>query len=423
MEKLGGYQPPYVQNSFGQLNKTHKSKRRRWPWVFLFISVALYVACVSFWPTPKVSAKLNKISVPAESVTVPFPAYGSSAVGVVGGGVIAKSANQKPAPIASTAKIMTALAIMKQKPLRPGEQGPTITIDQADVDYFNKQVFEGGSTVPVTLGQQITQRKALEMLLIPSANNIAFALSRWAFGTPENYTKFANAYAKELGANSSNFTDPSGYDPATVSTAHDLVILGEELMQNKVLAEIVKMKRVDLGNGSSLPSTNSFLTLKPDVIGVKTGHHDEAGGCFVVAVETMAGGQPITVISAVMNAPNLIQAMNDSYTVASAFSSQITERLAINAEQVIGRYSAPWGAQADAAVPLDLSVLAWKGTELATQAVLLQIEPSSAGDVVGKAHATSVNGKTHPIEVKLQQNFYSPSFWWRITHPLKIFMQ
>jgi D-alanyl-D-alanine carboxypeptidase (penicillin-binding protein 5/6) len=423
MENLGGYQPPYVQNNFGQLNKTPKVKKRLWPGVLLLMAITIYVATVSVWPAPYVTATTNAAPIAAENVVVPLPSYGTSAVGVLGGGVLASSSNQKPAPLASTAKVMTALAVLKQKPLEPGQQGPTITIDQADVDYFNAQVYEGGSTVPVTLGQKITERKALEMLLIPSANNIAYTLSRWAFGSTENYTKFANAYAEELGATNSNFTDPSGYLPTTTGNAHDLVLLGQSLMRNRVLAEIVKMKRVDLGNGSSLPSTNSFLTLKPDVIGIKTGHHDQSGGCFIVAVESKAqNGEQIVTVSAVIGAPNLIQAMNDSYAVAQATAAQIGNRRVINSQQVLGAYTGPWGDKVDVAAKANLSALLWKGSEVEPKITLEPIKPSPAGTRVGKANVTTVNGQVVSVEANLQQELPSPSFFWRLTNPLKIFV-
>lgn len=423
MENLGGYQPRYVQNSFGRMGETNKQKRSHWPFIVVGLLLLIYFAVVAFWPAPKVSAVPVEISVPAEDVILTLPAYGSSAVGVVGGGVLKSSKNQNPAPIASTAKIMTALAVVKQKPLKPNEQGPVITITQEDVDYYNKQVFEGGSTVPVTLGQQITQRKALEMLLIPSANNIAYALSRWAFGSVENYTKYANNYAKEIGATNSNFTDPSGYEPSTVSTAHDLTLLGQDLINNETLAEIVKMKRVDLGNGISLPSTNSFLTLKSDVIGVKTGHHDQAGGCFVVAVTSVINNQSFTTVGAVTNASNLIQAMNDSYDIARTVNSQISDRLVFKRGQTIGKYSAPWGSQSDAVLSSDLSVLQWRGSEISPRISLSEIQTASKGTKVGKADALSVNGNYQAIDAELKQTISAPSLIWRLTHPLEILLQ
>ncbi len=421
MENLGGYQPPYVQNITAKNDTLSEKPKRRWPWVAIIVLLVVYVTAVSLWPAPKVTATVNNISLPKEDVTLPFPAYGTSAVGVQGDGVLATSSNQKAAPIASTAKIMTALAVLKAKPLKIGENGPTITIEQADVDYYNEQVREGGSTVPVKLGQNITERKALEMLLIPSANNIAFTLSRWAFGSVENYSKFANNYAKELGATNSNFTDPSGFKATTTSTAKDLVLLAEKLMQNEVTASIVKMQRVNLDSETSLPSTNSFLVLKPDVIGVKTGHHDEAGGCFVVAIESKTvTGETLRIISAVTNAPNLIQAMNDSYAVAQATAGQISERNVITTNQAVGTYSAPWGVQADATASSGLSVLAWKGSKLEPKTSLAALSPSPDNAVAGKVNIKSISGQEVSMAVKLNQELAAPSFLWRLTHPLKL---
>lgn len=422
---MGGYQPQYVQpqnqnqeNTFTAPVKHH----RKWPWILVIVVFVSYLAAITFWPAPTVKATTSIAVVPPQQVSLPFPAYGTSAVGVKGGGVLASSTNQKSAPVASTAKMMTALSVLKQKPLKPGEEGPMLTIDQADVDYYNRMVYEGGSTVPVKLGQQISEQKALEMLLIPSANNIAYALARWAFGSIENYQKYANDYAKQLGAKNSNFTDPSGYDPTTVSTASDLVIIGEELMSSPVLTDIVAKQRVDLGGGSSLPSTNSFLVLKPDVIGIKTGNSDQANGCYVVAVKSSApNGQPLTIISAVTNAPSLIKAMDDAYALAKTTASQISMRIAAENTQKVGTYSAPWKATADAIVQDDLSVLAWQGSSLKPQASLTALHPSTGGTTAGKVIVGSVTGSDAATPAVLATALDGPSWLWRLTHPITLF--
>ncbi len=60
-------------------------------------------------------------------------------------------------PIASVAKVMTAYAVLKQKPLSAGQQGPMITITAADVAIYNDYVAKDGSVAKVEQGEQISE--------------------------------------------------------------------------------------------------------------------------------------------------------------------------------------------------------------------------------------------------------------------------
>src|SRR5690348_12677646 len=62
-----------------------------------------------------------------------WPAYGQAAFIRSGRSQIAAGPNQHPAPIASVAKVMTAYLILRDRPLGAGEDGPTITLTDADV--------------------------------------------------------------------------------------------------------------------------------------------------------------------------------------------------------------------------------------------------------------------------------------------------
>jgi D-alanyl-D-alanine carboxypeptidase (penicillin-binding protein 5/6) len=114
-----------------------------------------------------------------------------------------------------------------------------IPIGLLDIDSYNSFVAKEGSVVGVALGEHITEYQALQALLLPSANNMADTLARWAFGSVDAYNKYANNYAKQLGLSSVRVTDPSGYDVTTVASAHDLTVLGSLAMMNPVFAEIV----------------------------------------------------------------------------------------------------------------------------------------------------------------------------------------
>ena len=87
-------------------------------------------------------------------------------------------------------------------------------------------------------GARLTERQALEALLLPSADNMAWILARWDAGSQAAFVAQMNATARRLGMTGTSYTDPSGLDPSTTSTAADQVRLGMAAMRMPVLAAI-----------------------------------------------------------------------------------------------------------------------------------------------------------------------------------------
>src|ERR1700674_3038517 len=74
-----------------------------------------------FRPFPAVAATgalHAQDTVSGAAPTIPWPRTGSAAVGVSGLGLIASSGNEQPVAAASVTKVMTALVILKDKPLQ-----------------------------------------------------------------------------------------------------------------------------------------------------------------------------------------------------------------------------------------------------------------------------------------------------------------
>lgn len=245
------------------------------------------------------------------SDNLPWPSYGQAAVGAVGYNT-ATYGKQKPAPTASVAKVMTALAILKKKPLTLGEQGPVITITQHDKDLYDYYKARDGSLAAVQVGEQITEYEALQALLLPSSNNMADTLAIWAFGSVDAYSDYANELARSLGMTQSDFADASGFSPETVSTAEDLIKLGQKAMQNPVIAQIVGQKSAIIPVAGTIHNTNALLDT-PGINGLKTGNTDEAGGVFMGArIANLPSGETVQIISVVMGAPDVETALADS---------------------------------------------------------------------------------------------------------------
>src|SRR3954447_13008832 len=152
-----------------------------------------------------------------------WPAYGQAAVRI-GQSQLQAGPNQHAAPIASLAKVMTAYLVLLDHPLRRGQDGPTITLTDADVADTDRRRGQRESVVSIAAGEQLTELQALQALLLPSANNIAAVLARWDAGSVDRFVARMNATARSsLGMTRTHYTDPSGYNDATVSTAADQV--------------------------------------------------------------------------------------------------------------------------------------------------------------------------------------------------------
>src|SRR5438105_6320398 len=99
-------------------------------------------------PLPQLKPVVNK-GLPAinQSATpvVSWPSAGQHAVGMVGQGVLATKGDQTPVPTASVAKVMLALVVLQKKPLKAGQQGPTITITPDDVAMYQQGLDTGQS--------------------------------------------------------------------------------------------------------------------------------------------------------------------------------------------------------------------------------------------------------------------------------------
>lgn len=298
---------------------------------FLLIASLIAASCVSVYlyqrsttrPSATSEQKTSPLSDKIKSAKLPWPSYGKAAVGAVGYGVLATHGDQTPVPTASVAKVMTALAVLKKMPLGLGEQGPTITLTQEDQDLYDYYRAQNGSLAAVSVGEEITEYEALEALLLPSANNMADTLANLAFGSVDAYSDYANELAKSFGMTQSDFSDASGFSPATVSTAEDLVKLGQAALQNPVIAEIVAKKSAVIPVAGTIYNTNHLLG-KNGVNGVKTGNTDQAGGVFMGArLATLPNGQTIQLVSVVMGAPSVTSAIIDSLPILDTTSDLV----------------------------------------------------------------------------------------------------
>lgn len=384
----------------------------------LLVTVCFVVLIIGVYqyrrPLPIIEAAVTlekpQLPKPAEQL---WPNYGQSAIGAVDYGLLASHGIQQPVPMASIAKVVTALAVLKDKPLAKGETGPLITINSDDVATYNDYYARGGAVAKVTLGGQISQYQALQAMLIPSANNYADTLARWAFGSVDNYLVAANKLVAELGMTNTKITSANGFSADTVSSSEDLIKLGLSALSNEVIAEIVKQPTANIPLAGTINNTN-WLLGSDGVIGIKTGSTNEAGGCYLFASNRSINGQPLTLIGAIMGAADRNAAIADSRILLGYIDSTFEQITLVKKNGVLGHYQMPWGAKSDIVLAQDLSILAWKGGSLEFNQTLSPATiPSQAGEQVGEL-ILSQGEQTKKVPVILKDNLAAPSLKWRI---------
>jgi D-alanyl-D-alanine carboxypeptidase (penicillin-binding protein 5/6) len=213
--------------------------------------------------------------------------------------------------------------------LGPGEEGPTITIDDADVADTDRRRRQEESVVPVSAGEHLTELQALQALLLPSANNVASVLARWDAGSANRFVARMNASARSLGMTRTRYTDPSGYDDATVSTAADQVRIVERAMRLHVFASVVSTPAATLPVAGTVRNTDTLLG-HDGFVGVKTGSTAAAGGCFAFRAIRRIDGKETAVTGVVLGQPG-----HDRIAAGLAAAVAMVDRIA--GEKVVRR--------------------------------------------------------------------------------------
>jgi D-alanyl-D-alanine carboxypeptidase (penicillin-binding protein 5/6) len=273
----------------------------------------------------QVLASPSSYSTAAAGEAVPntvWPAHGQAAFVRTGQSQIQGGPNQHAAPIASVAKVMTAYLVLRDNPLRLGREGPTITLTDADVADTDRRRGQQESVVSIAAGERLTELQALQALLLPSANNIAAVLARWDAGSEDRFVARMNATARSLGMTHTRYTDPSGYDDATVSTAADQVRLVDRAMRLPVFASVVATPSATLPVAGTVHNTNTLLGHE-GFVGVKTGSTAAAGGCFAFRAIRWIDGRRTTITGVVLGQPG-----HDRIAAGLAAADAMVDRIA-----------------------------------------------------------------------------------------------
>ncbi|AEW98670.1 D-alanyl-D-alanine carboxypeptidase family protein [Streptantibioticus cattleyicolor] len=400
------------------------------PLVVLLGIVFVVVQAMRPLPAPKLAIDGKSSSVfEGATPSLPWPTEGQAIVDVDGLGRVGSYGEMKPLPIGSVAKVMTTYIVLRDHPLKKGENGPLIDVDQKAEDDFTNGLKEKESVVEVHKGQKISELEALEAVMLPSANNVARLLARWDAGTEEAFIKKMNDTAKELGMANTTYTDASGLVESTVSTAEDQVKLGKKAMQDPVFREMSRATQYDSttasGTGSGVEyqkTQRNFNKLVPmyGVVGIKTGSTTIAGGNLLFAAEKTVGDSTQLIIGAVFGqhrSPIIDTATDYSKQLVLAVGQALTTSTVVKKGEVVGHVDDGLGGTTPVVAAKDLTVVGWPGLKvelkLTTGGKALP-HTAKAGTRVGELTAGGGMGEVR-VPVVLQKDLAEPSFGAKLT--------
>ncbi len=213
--------------------------------------------------------------------------------------IIYRQNEKKVLAIASLTKLMTGIIV--DEFYQPGLK---IKISQNAVSQFE----DAGD---LTLGEVLTVKDLLYIMLIESSNDAAAALTE-IIGS-ERFVDLMNLKARELGMFKTIFYSANGLDPeenggeaSNFSTVEDLVKLGAYAMEKPIIWDAISQKYFPLflENGRLhhvLKNTNELLWEFSRPTGGKTGYTGAAGGCLIFLFKCASGEKIANVI---LNSPD-----------------------------------------------------------------------------------------------------------------------
>jgi len=190
-----------------------------------------------------------------------------------------------PLPTASMAKMMTLLIAMDEI------QNGNLHYD-TPVTISARASKMGGSQIYLRAGSVWSVKNLLIATMVHSANDVVEALVEKIGGSAESFADLMNARAQDLGLKESRFYDPHGLpakDPSrnNVMSAHDLAIVGQELMKHPFMRSLAVIPEMEFRNGTlaRIYNPNRLLRFYEGATGIKTGFSGPAGFCVTASAK------------------------------------------------------------------------------------------------------------------------------------------
>ena len=403
----------------------------------VILSFGVYGPATLLGPLPPVTAFTVTPAATATAPTPPvLPANGASAITVLAATTsdasgttstraegsqpsapIAVAGTAEALPLASIAKVVTALVVLDAKPIVAGESGPIVTLTAADFQSYLDYDKAGARSVAVFADEQWAELELLQALLLGSSNNHADTVARWAFGSVDAYVVAANAWLSDNGLTGTSVVDATGLHDASAGTATDLAHLAGLAATDPIVSSMLASPATALANRRGVQNTTSYLP-EEGITGVSRSYTDAAGVCFLFTATVSDGASSFTFSGAFIGEPTYDALTADLTALMASARAGVGPLPVLAAGDAYATFESAWGDEASAVVGVSRTRYAWQATTPEAATVELKdFATARTGANVGQVRLT-VAGEKLSAALKLDQGIADPGPGWRLLHPI-----
>jgi len=322
-------------------------------------------------------------------------------------------------PMASAAKIITALVVLDAKPLAVGEAGPAYSLVTADYQDYLDYAAEGARTVVVFPGESWSQREMLQALILGSSNNHADTIARWAFGSVEDYLAAAQTWLTENGLADTAVVDTTGLADESVGTGTDLARLAGLAAANPTIADILAQPASALVGQRGVNNTTAYLP-EEGIVGISRSYTDAGGVCFLFTATVDAGENSFSFAGAMVGEPDYDTLTADLTALMASARAGVTELPVLADGAPYAALETAWGESAQAVVGTPKTRFGWQAAEPGEATVVLDdVTTGRAGTNVGRVTVDAF-GDSVSSTLELDQTLSAPGAGWRLLHPFPL---
>jgi D-alanyl-D-alanine carboxypeptidase (penicillin-binding protein 5/6) len=377
-----------------------------------------YTAYAALAPLPAVAPvvlPLEQVSTPAPTVTL--PAYGASAIAAAEGEQIYAGRDlDTPRPIASIAKVVTALVVLAEHPIEGDGPGAAITLTAADSRLPARYAAINGTVAPAPAGAVVTQRQMIELMMVHSANNYAESLAVWGFGSVDAYLAAARRWLDARGLEGIRIADTTGFSADNRATPRDLVSLARIAAADPVVATASARRTLTVAGIGTYENRNLALGTA-GITGLKTGTLRVVGSNLLFSGTVTAGETPVDVVGVVIGAPDQATIARD---LRRLIASVVDDYHSISIGEpgaVVAEYTAPWGDTAQLVVDETVDDLVWGEVRSVAFTSAPEVRP---GLDAGAAPTLIVRYGDRDVRLDLRWvgSIDEPPLTWRLAQPI-----
>lgn len=199
------------------------------------------------------------------------------------GRILYEKNGEEVLPMASTTKIMTLLVTLENADLEG-----TVTVSSYAASMPDVQLN-------IREGERYRLKDLCYSMMLESHNDAAAAIAEYVGGSVEGFASMMNQKARDLGCYHTYFITPNGLDAEDEhgvhsTTAEDLARIMRFCMQNDAFLSITRelswnFTDLDGTRSFTVNNKNAFLNMMEGALTGKTGFTNDAGYCYVGALE------------------------------------------------------------------------------------------------------------------------------------------